>query len=161
MTWTPDGGATGEATPKYGVPYSWLRTKFPAYASADANTLNALGDGYSLIGKEMQVWQDYWAGTNPNDPDDLFRAHIAVSNDVCYITWRPDLSVAGDPTRPEDPKRVYHVLCAPTPSAGWTVLQSNVVERFEVELPVTDDSGASTNRFFKVELDWEESQKKN
>ena len=81
---------------------------------------------------------------NPNDPDDLFRADITVSNDVPYISWQPDL-------RTNDPSRVYQVLCAPTPSASaqeW------------VEWLGPGDSGASTNRFFKVELDWEESYKK-
>ena len=107
-----------------------------------ADALETLAEGDSPNGKPMKVWQEYWAGTDPNDPNHLFRANIVVSNDVPYISWYPDLSVTGDP------KRVYHVLCAPTPSAReWVVW------------PGPGDSGASTNRFFKVELDWEESRK--
>ena len=149
VTWTP---LDSEATSTHKVPYSWLRTNFKVDESTD---LEAFAEGDSPSGKPMKVWEEYWTGTNPNDPNDLFRANIAVSNDVAHISWRPDLSVTGDPVR------VYHVLSAPTPSAGWAVLQSNVVEEWEAPLPVMGDSGASTNRFFKVELDWEESQKKN
>ena len=152
VTWTPEG-ATTEFTATHKVPFSWLRDNFDGYESADAAMLEDLAESDSPNGKPMKVWQEYWTGTDPDVPNDLFRAYIAVSNDVARITWSPDLSATGVPVR------VYHVLCAPTPSAGWTVLQSNVVERLEVDLPVTDDSGTATNRFFKVELDWEESQK--
>ena len=155
VTWTQDGGAAGEATPMYGVPYSWLRANFPAYASADADTLNALGDGDSPIGKEMQVWQDYMAGTNPNDLNDLFRANIVVSNDMAHITWRPDLSVTGEP------KRVYHVWGSSVWPAEWGIVQSNVVKELEVEMSAPGGSGVPAHRFFKVEVNWEESQKKN
>ena len=143
VTWTPDGSAEGDVTAEHSVPYTWLREKFPdETVSADADALETLAEGDSPNGKPMKVWQEYWAGTDPNDPNHLFRANIVVSNDVPYISWYPDLSVTGDP------KRVYHVLCAPTPSAQeWVVW------------PGPGDSGASTNRFFKVELDWEESQK--
>ena len=148
VTWTP---LDGEVTPTHKVPYSWLRANFPVDASTD---LESLAESDSPSGKAMKVWEEYWTGTNPSDPNDLFRANIAVSNDVAYISWRPDLSVTGDPVR------VYHVLSAPTPSAGWAVLQSNVVEELEVPLPGSGDPDASTNRFFKVELDWEESYNK-
>ena len=150
VTWTP----LEEVTSTNKVPYSWLRTNFPDYASATGDELESLAESQSPgeglppgktwpNGEPVMVWQDYWAGTNPHDPNDLFRADIAVSNNVPYITWQPDL-------RTNDPPRVYHVLCAPTPSASaqeW------------VEWPGPGDSGASTNRFFKVKLDWEGSQK--
>ena len=156
VTWTPDGGATVDVTTTHGVPYEWLEKNFSneyASASGDAGKLDGLAETNSPNAKPMKVWEEYWAGTNPNDPNDLFCANIAVSNDASRITWCPDLSVTGKPPR------VYHVLSAPTPSVGWAILQSNVVEKLEVPLPVSGDSGASTNRFFKVELDWKESQK--
>ncbi len=141
VTWTPDESATGDATTTHAVPYSWLREKFSGYGSASKDELETLAEGDSPNGKPMKVWEEYWAGTNPNDPNDLFRALIAVTNNVPYISWQPDLSVTGDP------RRVYHVLCAPTPSAQeW------------VDWPGPGASGASTNRFFKVELDWEGSK---
>ncbi len=147
VTWTPAGGA---ATTEHAVPFSWLRTKFPAYESADAAALNTLAESDSPNGKPMKVWQEYWAGTDPNDANDLFRADIAVSNDVARITWRPDLSVTGDPVR------VYHVWSAPSLTGAWQKVQENVEEAAEVDLTAP---GAPAKRFFKVELDWEGSQK--
>ena len=150
VTWKAEGSA-GEATTAHGVAYSWLREKLGASATATEEELEALAEGASPNGKAwpngtpVKVWEDYWAGTDPNDPNDLFRALIAVNDGVPFISWQPDLSVTGDPVR------VYHVLCSPMPSASaqdW------------VAWPGPGDSGAATNRFFKVELDWEESRKK-
>ena len=149
VTWKPEGSSSGEETPTHKVPFSWLREKFTVDESTDLETL---AEGDSPNGKPMKVWQEYWAGTEPSDVNDLFRANIVVSNDMAHVTWQPDLSVTGDPVR------VYHVLCAPTLSAGWTAY-SNVVEELAVEVPGAGAPGV-TNLFFKVELDWEESYKK-
>lgn len=147
VTWTPEG-APAEVTTTHGVPYKWLREKLGASAAATAEELESLAEVASPNGKawpdgtQVKVWEDYWAGTDPNDPNDLFRAFIAVTNDVPTITWQPDM-------RTGTPERVYHVLCAPTPSTRseeW------------VEWPGTE--GAATNRFFKVELDLEGSRQK-
>ena len=136
VTWTPD-----DVTQTHSVPYIWLSENFPdKYASASGvpGKIDEIAEGDSPNGKPMKVWQEYWAGTNPKDPNDLFRANIVVSNDVPYISWQPDLSTGM-------PERVYKVLCAPAPSAQeW------------VEWPGPGDSGASTNRFFKVKLILEE-----
>ena len=149
VTWTPEGSVTADVTPTHGVPYSWLREKFSGYASADADALEALAEGASNgkawpNGTPVKVWEDYWAGTDPNDADDIFHALIAVTNGVPTITWRPDM-------REAEPPRVYRVLCAPTPSAHseeWVVW------------PGPGTEGAATNRFFKVELDVEGSRQK-
>ena len=150
VTWTQEGSPTGGETTEHKVPFSWLREKFTVDESTDLETL---AEGDSPNGKPMKVWQEYWAGTEPSDVNDLFRANIVVSNDMAHVTWQPDLSVTGDPVR------VYHVLCAPTLSAGWTAY-SNVVEELAVEVPGAGAPGAPANLFFKVELDWEESYKK-
>ena len=150
VTWTQEGSPTGGETTEHKVPFSWLREKFTVDESTDLETL---AEGDSPNGKPMKVWQEYWAGTEPSDVNDLFRANIVVSNDMAHVTWQPDLSVTGNPVR------VYHVLCAPTLSAGWTAY-SNVVEELAVEVPGAGAPGAPANLFFKVELDWEESYKK-
>lgn len=41
------------------------------------------------------VWQDYVAGTDPTDLNSRFSAAIAISNDVPYITWSPNLNTNG------------------------------------------------------------------
>ena len=161
VTWTPDG-ATTDFTDTHKVPFSWLQVNFSnEYVLAEGNRelLDDLAETNSPNnkvwpnGEPVKVWQDYWAGTEPSDVNDLFRANIVVSNDMAHVTWQPDLSVTGDPVR------VYHVLCAPTLSAGWTAY-SNVVEKLAVEVPGAGAPGAPANLFFKVELDWEESYKK-
>lgn len=147
VTWTPEGAAA-DVTPTHGVPYSWLRENLGASATATDEELEALAESASPNGKAwpdgtpVKVWEDYWAGTDPNDPNELFHALIAVTNGTPTITWRPDM-------READPPRVYHVLCAPMPSARseeW------------VEWPGPGTMGAATNRFFKVELDVEGSR---
>ena len=153
VTWTPDGGSAVDVTPTHSVPYTWLREKFPDAASADEAGLETLAESDSPSGKPMKVWQEYWAGTNPNDPNDLFRAYIAVTNGVPYISWQPDLSVTGDPVR------VYHVLCAPSPVLADSIGEHGTPDGGGwVEWPGPGDSGPATNRFFKVELDWEGSR---
>ena len=103
-------------------------------------------------GEPVKVWQDYWAGTDPNDPNDLFRADIVVSNDVPYISWQPDLSTG-------TPERVYKVLCAPSPVLADSIGEHGTPDGGGwVEWPGPGDSGPATNRFFKVELDWEGSR---
>ncbi len=147
VTWTPEGAAA-DVTPTHGVPYSWLCENLGASATATDEELEALAESASPNGKTwpdgtpVKVWEDYWAGTDPNDPNELFHALIAVTNGTPTITWRPDM-------READPPRVYHVLCAPVPSARseeW------------VDWPGPGTVGAATNRFFKVELDVEGSR---
>lgn len=49
----------------------------------------------SASGNPMYVWQDYVAGTDPTDLNSRFSAAIAISNDVPYITWSPNLNTNG------------------------------------------------------------------
>ena len=154
VTWTPEGSAA-DATATHGVPYSWLREKFDGYDAADADTLENLAmstsPGNSPDGKKwpdgtpVMVWEDYWAGTDPNDSDDIFHAIIAINNGVPSITPCPDMSTG-------TPARVYWVQCAPTVSARYW-------ERVRWPPDLTDPA-LVTNRFFKVELDWEGSRQK-
>ena len=53
-------------------------------------------------GKPMYVWQDFVAGTDPTDQDDVFRAAITFDGEgKPVISWTPELSGA------EAAKRVY------------------------------------------------------
>ena len=80
-------------------------------------------------GNPMYVWQDYVAGTDPTDKDSRFTAAIAVSNDVPYITWSPNLNTNGV-------VRKYTILGKEslTDTADWV-------------------STNSTHRFFKVKVE--------
>jgi hypothetical protein len=150
VDWKPDG-SSGEFTETHSVPFTWLRDNFPAYESADAAALETLAEGNSPNGKawpngtSVKVWEDYWAGTDPNDPDDLFRALITMNDGVPSITPCPDMSTG-------TPERVYWVQGAPiVPARDWARV---------LWPPDPSDPAMATNRFFKLELDWEESLKK-
>ena len=149
VTWVPDG-SSGNFTTGHHVPFEWLRDNFDGYESADAAALETLAESDSpnnkvwLSGESVKVWEDYWAGTDPNDPNDLFRALIAVTDGVPTITPSPDMSTG-------TPARVYWVQCAPIASARDWVRVSWP--------PDPSDPAMATNRFFKVELDWEASKK--
>ncbi len=45
------------------------------------------------LGKDMFVWQDYIAGTDPTDPDDKFTASITVMGGKVVISYSPELDV--------------------------------------------------------------------
>ncbi len=147
VTWTPEGAAV-DVTPTHGVPYSWLRETFGLGSASDAE-LEAKAEDDSPNGKawpdgtSVKVWEDYWAGTDPNNADDIFHVLIEMNNSVPSITPCPDMSTG-------TPARVYNVLCAPTPSAQyWELVRWP---------PDPSDPALATNRFFKVELDVEGSR---
>ena len=150
VDWKPDG-YSGEVTAAHSVPFAWLRDNFPGHDSAGASELETLAEGNSPNGKawpdgtSVKVWEDYWAGTDPNDPDDLFRALITMNDGVPSITPCPDMSTG-------TPERVYWVQGAPiVPARDWARV---------LWPPDPSDPAMATNRFFKLELDWEESLKK-
>ena len=51
-------------------------------ALAEAIRLHAAGNS-------LQVWQDYVAGTDPTDENDLFRATIDMSGGTPVVSWTP------------------------------------------------------------------------
>ena len=83
-------------------------------------------------GNALQVWQDYVAGTDPTDVNDLFRATIDMSGGTPVVSWTPVLSAA------EAAKRTYTVFGRKSLLSGdWT--------------PVTSGQEANYN-FFKVRV---------
>ena len=73
-------------------------------------------------GKPMMVWQDFVAGTDPTNPDDVFRATItfdAVTGDP-IISWTPELSAA------EAAKRIYKIFGkARLNDPDWTLVNGD------------------------------------
>ena len=107
------GGATA-------VPDSWP-SRFPAYAakfgSDFAASLTKPTGKKDAAGNALQVWQDYVAGTDPTDVNDLFHATIDMRGGTPVVSWTPVLPVA------EAAKRTYTILGRQSLlTGGWTVV---------------------------------------
>ena len=73
-------------------------------------------------GNPMFVWQDFVAGTDPTDPDDMFTASIAfdAGTGAPVVSWSPELSAT------EAAKRVYRVFGkVRLTDPDWTFLDGN------------------------------------
>ena len=109
------GGATA-------VPDTWPR-QFPLYAakfgSDFAASLTKPTGKKDAAGNALQVWQDYVAGTDPTNVDDVFRATINMHGGTPVVSWTPVLSAA------EAAKRTYTILGRQSLLTGdWTVVPS-------------------------------------
>ena len=85
-------------------------------------------------GSPMFVWQDFVAGTDPTDPDDVFTASITfdAATGEPVVSWSPELSAA------EAAKRVYRIYGkVRLADADWTLL----------------DGDAGDYNFFKVAVE--------
>ena len=65
------------------------------------------------------MWQDYVAGTDPTDVNDVFRATIDMSGGTPVVSWTPVLPAA------EAAKRTYTILGRQSLLSGdWAVVPS-------------------------------------
>ena len=97
------------------VPDSWLEELelrfgegttnafFAAYGTVLSNALLKASGKHDLNGNPLYVWQDWVAGTNPVDRDDVLTAWIDMTAEGPVITWTPVLPAA------EAALRVYAV----------------------------------------------------
>jgi len=99
------------------VPESWA-TNYPTFkatfgsdfTTALTNTTNKLG----ADGKPMSVWQDFVAGTDPTDRNDVFKAYLTMEGETPVVSWSPELSEA------EKAKRKYVLWGkAKLPDKNW------------------------------------------
>ena len=105
------------------------------YVSAMTNRTGAvLGNS-----KQTTLLQEFIAGTNPEDPDDVFRAEITVDNGDVIVTWTPDVNEGGRFSR-----RVYRKYGKKNLSDSlWTLVEDENAE--------AEDGGKY--HFFTVEVD--------
>ena len=104
------------------VPDTWP-SRFPSYTakfgSDFAASLTKPTGKKDAAGNPLQVWQDYVAGTDPTDANDLFRAAIDMSGGTPIVSWTPVLPAA------EAAKRVYTILGRTSLLSGdWTPVPS-------------------------------------
>ena len=109
------GGATA-------VPDSWP-SRFPSYTAKFggdfAASLTKPTGKKDAAGNALQVWQDYVAGTDPTDLNDVFRATIDMSGGTPVVSWTPVLPAA------EAAKRTYTILGRKSLLSGdWTAVPS-------------------------------------
>lgn len=96
--WRPvaaDGGWVTVTSPVK-VPYSWLN-RYALMKRTDAETVAQAKTGKrDAAGREMAVWEDYVAGTDPTDRNDVFRiTDVKMENGALKISWSPDLNEGG------------------------------------------------------------------
>ncbi|MBR4654398.1 MAG: leucine-rich repeat domain-containing protein [Kiritimatiellae bacterium] len=104
------------------VSETWA-ARFPSYAAKFGSDFTASltkpTGKKDAAGNAMQVWQDYVAGTDPTDVNDLFRAEIRIVNGAPVVSWSPVLSAS------EAAKRTYTIYGRQSLLSGdWTVVPS-------------------------------------
>jgi uncharacterized repeat protein (TIGR02543 family) len=114
VVWTPAGGGSTATTP-VSVPHAWLDA-FGLAATVDYET--AALDDSDWDG--LLNWQEYVAGTDPNDPESVFRARIEIADGVPVVLWEPDLR----------PDRVYTVEGKTNLTDGAWHTPTNTASRF-------------------------------
>lgn len=81
------------------VPVSWVnqyptfRTLYGSDLVAAMAMLTGKKDG---SGKQLNVWHDYVAGTDPTDVNDVFQAIIEFEDGLPSVGWRPNLNEKGE-----------------------------------------------------------------
>jgi hypothetical protein len=110
------------------IPESWA-ARYPTYADKFGNDFAASlmkpTGKKDVAGVALQVWQDYVAGTDPTDVNDVFRADIKMVNGDPVISWYPKLSEV------ESAKRVYTILGRQSLfSEDWDSVEDGDAKRF-------------------------------
>lgn len=107
VVWIPDGYTENDESVTFtyedndgtertaSVPKSWVdeNNLLPTGSEDYKAALEASSGKIGSNGAALPYWYDYVAGTNPNDPNDIFRiTNISVTNGTVFLTWHPDLS---------------------------------------------------------------------
>lgn len=76
------------------VPQTWAE-EYPEFAAkfgSDFTKALTMKSGKTAAGgREMLVWEDYVAGTDPTDPNDKFTATMTMVDGKPVISWTPEL----------------------------------------------------------------------
>lgn len=140
-----DGVSTVEnaatVTTPISVEFSWLDQYsglLESYGGDYELLANAKTGKKDLGGNDMFVWQDYVAGTDPTDPDDLLQIELKMVDGVPNVSWKPDLNKNGV-------KRTYKVMGrAELGSGGWEWPSDALRHRFfKVSVDMLDDKGTT------------------
>ena len=117
-----NAGAAIAITEEWATQYPDFETKFGSDFTKAVTAPTGKRDG---MGKPMMVWQDFVAGTDPTDENDVFKASIAFDNETGapIISWTPVLSAA------EAAKRIYRKFGkVRLTDADWTEISGTGAE---------------------------------
>ncbi|MCR5752224.1 MAG: leucine-rich repeat domain-containing protein [Kiritimatiellae bacterium] len=126
-----NAGAALAITADWAEQYPGFAAKFGNDFSKAVTAPTGKTDG---SGRPMMVWQDFVAGTDPTDPDDVFRASITFdeATGAPIVSWTPELSAS------EAAKRTYKTFGkVRLNDADWTRV----------------DGDAANYNFFKVTVE--------
>jgi hypothetical protein len=88
-------------------------------------------------------WQEFYAGTDPNDPDSIFKIiDFGVSAGSNYVVW---VGGTNGTTRP------FSVLSSPALAGGWSVLDGRVV-RSASGTNIWWGTLSPSNAFYRIEV---------
>ena len=102
FTYTDEMGVARTAS----VPTSWVdeNSLLPSGSTDYRAALEALSGKKDSSGAPLSYWHDFIAGTDPNNPADVFKVTaITITNGTVYLSWSPDLRSAPQP-------REYQIL---------------------------------------------------
>ena len=139
VTWTPWREITTKQT-AVPIPYGWLEAH-GLLNDTDAETAAKRQTGKrDGSGRFLTVEDDFIAGTDPTNENDLFSVSISISNGVPVVTWKPDLNTNGA-------NRVYTIYGKESLSDVEWMMPTNALCRFfkvGVAMPTVNENNDST-----------------
>lgn len=133
------GGAEFRVTSEWAAQYAQFQARF----GSDLVTAMAKPTGkVSVNGALMQVWHDYVAGTDPTNPNDLFKAVLEMVDGRPVIRWHPDLNKSAE-------TRTYKVYGRRSLSNTdvWEYPANSAEHQFfkvDVSMPCVGDGGSDS-----------------
>ena len=139
VKWTPWREITTKQT-AVPIPYGWLEAH-GLLNDTDAETAAKRQTGKrDGSGRFLTVEDDYIAGTDPTNENDLFTVSISISNGVPVVTWKPDLNTNGA-------NRVYTIYGKEALNDLEWITPTNALCRFfkvGVAMPTANENHDST-----------------
>jgi hypothetical protein len=121
----------------HGVPIAWLDAMGLTGESDEGRALaDQDNDGFA-------AWQEYYAGTNPLDPDSKFAVvEFTQGGNSISMTWLGGTS--GSPLP-------FEILAAPTLTGTWSVVAENISKHVS-GTNIWNGIPAAEQRFFRVRV---------
>ena len=108
------------------VDYAWLDGGMGAgphtVADYEAAAMRLTGK-VDANGQPMRLWQDYLAGTDPGNPNDIFKADISFVDGLPQVLWTPNLNTNGE-------NRIYTIWGKESLEDEHWIAPTNAATRF-------------------------------